>query len=276
MIVRRHDREPERHETPDVLARVAHDARSPLADIVLAAEHMLEGHPGPLTPTQQRLLEMIAHSANRGLTLVRELAESRRPAAEGERPLEICPEWYDLGRLVSLHGECVRPRAELQGIRPSVDAEPGTWTWCDPSRIEQVIDNLLTNALKFTPPGGHVTVGVHTGTDGCVLLSVSDDGIGIPQAEQHLPGRQGYRSNLALSKGIPGTGLGFAIAEALVRAHDGQISIDSDEGRGTTVYVSLPASQPRMRSRAATAPNTDAGGSTITHAHFGSSRSVAS
>jgi signal transduction histidine kinase len=107
-------------------------------------------------------------------------------------------------------------------------------------RLAQVLDNLVSNAIKFTNEGGSVTVSVDAGDDGARIV-VSDTGIGIPAEEQGQVFSRFFRSSTATRGAIPGTGLGLAISRALVEQHGGTIALTSREGEGTTVTVSLPA-----------------------------------
>jgi signal transduction histidine kinase len=105
--------------------------------------------------------------------------------------------------------------------------------------LAQVLDNLVSNALKFTPEGGMVEISTKLDGDH-VSLEVADTGIGIPIADQPRLFERFFRSPGAEDRAIPGTGLGLAIVKAIVEAHKGEIKIDSKEGRGTTFRVDLP------------------------------------
>jgi signal transduction histidine kinase len=109
----------------------------------------------------------------------------------------------------------------------------------DGRRIEQVLDNLLSNALKFTPPGGMVRVGARVdGTD--AVLSVRDSGLGIPADERDRIFERFSRAPSAVRDQVPGSGLGLAVCRMIVERHGGHIEVDSEEGAGTTVLVRLP------------------------------------
>jgi signal transduction histidine kinase len=109
----------------------------------------------------------------------------------------------------------------------------------DRGRLAQVLDNLVSNALKFTPEGGTVQVRTQA-YDAHVVLEVEDTGIGIPVGDQPRLFERFFRSAVAEDQAIPGTGLGLAIVKAIVEAHAGEISISSREGAGTTFRVELP------------------------------------
>jgi signal transduction histidine kinase len=109
----------------------------------------------------------------------------------------------------------------------------------DPYRLGQVVDNLLTNAIKFSPDGGSVDVRVDR-RDGCAMIEVSDSGMGIPPEDRERLFERLFRAKGAAALQIPGTGLGLTIVKAMVDAHGGRIEVESDEGIGTTFRISLP------------------------------------
>jgi two-component system phosphate regulon sensor histidine kinase PhoR len=109
----------------------------------------------------------------------------------------------------------------------------------DPYQLDRVVLNLLSNALKFSPGGGHVTVRVRE-LDDDLLLSVSDTGIGIPVSEQQELFNRFYRASNAVTQSIPGTGLGLTIVRTIVANHGGNVTLHSTPGEGTTVTIRLP------------------------------------
>jgi signal transduction histidine kinase len=109
----------------------------------------------------------------------------------------------------------------------------------DKERLSQLVGNLISNALKFTPAGGTVTARTFTDGDNAVI-EVSDTGIGIPEAEQSRLFQRFFRSSTATDQAIPGTGLGLAISRAIAEAHGGNISVRSQPGAGTSFRVELP------------------------------------
>jgi len=120
----------------------------------------------------------------------------------------------------------------------SVDEAPSVSG--DVRRLGQVVDNLLSNALKFTPPGGSVHVRASR-RDSTALLEVSDSGMGIPEEEQEALFGRFYRTERAQHDAIPGVGLGLSITKSIVEAHGGRITFTSAAGAGTTFVVELPA-----------------------------------
>ena len=110
--------------------------------------------------------------------------------------------------------------------------------------IQRMLTNLLDNAIKYTPAGGRVTVSVQGDSDGAVVLSVSDTGLGIPEEDLARIFERFYRGDQSRSE--PGTGLGLSLARAIARAHGGDITVESHPGEGSTFRVTLPAAPPRV------------------------------
>ena len=113
----------------------------------------------------------------------------------------------------------------------------------DRARLAQVLDNLVSNALKFTETGGRVDVTLSS-VEGHVLLEVKDTGLGISPEEQPLLFERFFRSSRATENAIPGTGLGLTITKAIVERHGGRITLESREDAGTTVHVEIPTEAP--------------------------------
>jgi len=111
----------------------------------------------------------------------------------------------------------------------------------DRDRVEQVLVNLLDNAIKYSPPGSAVTVRLESSADGWIQVRVQDQGIGIPAEELPRVGERFYRADRARSRAEGGSGLGLAIAQALVEAHGGRLDLESEEGQGTVATFTLPS-----------------------------------
>jgi signal transduction histidine kinase len=216
----------------EFIALVSHELRTPLTII-----GYLELLDDPDLNEEQRTFTVIMHrNATRLLRLVGDLLFL---AGLQAGQLKIEPGEADLAELAGHALETARPAAERKHIALAFSAGPVPAVPCDSGRIAQLLDNLLSNAVKFTPEGGHVTVSL--GTEGhCALLSVADDGMGIPADEQARVFERFFRTNLATSRAVQGTGLGLAICEAIVDSHSGTISVESQPSRGTTFRVRLP------------------------------------
>jgi signal transduction histidine kinase len=224
----------------EFIATASHELRTPLTSILGYLEALREGDAGDLAPEQERFLEVIARNGERLRHLVDDLLDVARADA-GRLALAMAE--VDLGRVVAEASEAARPVAAERGIALSVRAEPGARVIGDRTRLGQVVDNLVSNALKFTPPGGSVNVTV--APEGAeVVCEVADTGVGIPAAEQDRLFERFFRGSRASTDAVQGSGLGLAIAKMIVESHGGRIALTSEEGRGTRVRVTLPAAVP--------------------------------
>jgi signal transduction histidine kinase len=132
-----------------------------------------------------------------------------------------------------------RASAEAKDVAVDLDRAPVPQVWGDADQLAQLCDNLISNAVKFTPSGGRVEVRLSAG-GGVLRLEVEDSGIGIPEREQSRLFERFYRTTAAAEREIPGAGLGLWIAEAVARLHGGVIDVHSRLGHGTTFTVTLP------------------------------------
>ena len=220
----------------EFFALVSHELRTPLTSIIGYLELLLEGEAGDISDDQRRFLGVIERNARRLLRLVGDLLFAAQVEAG---TLSLAHEPVDLEAVVCEAVEAGRPRAEQAKVALSADTEPVPELQGDPERLGQVLDNLISNALKFTPAGGSVTVGLHR-RNGAAVVEVADTGIGIPAAEQVRLFERFYRTSSATERSIPGIGLGLSISRAIALGHGGAITVQSEEGRGTTFTVELP------------------------------------
>jgi signal transduction histidine kinase len=220
----------------EFLSLVSHELRTPLTSIRGYLDLVLDEEAGELNPEQRRFLQAVERNSGRLLRLVGDLLFVAQADA-GRLSLE-----QGKVDLFGLAAECVEgamPAAAEKSIDLVLAATPVPALVGDRGRLAQVFDNLVSNALKFTPEGGTVEVSTKLNGDH-VSIEVSDTGIGIPVADQPRLFERFFRSSVANDRAIPGTGLGLAIVKAIVEAHKGQIRIESNEGRGTTFHVDLP------------------------------------
>jgi signal transduction histidine kinase len=217
----------------------SHELRTPLTSVLGYLELLEEGELGPVAPEQSRILEVIHRNAQRLLHLAGDLLTAARADA-GRLDLSIAP--VDLGRLATECAESARPVAGERSIALEVEA-PSVVVRGDAVRLGEVVDNLVSNALKFTPPGGRVSI-IASEEEGHAVLEVADTGMGIPAAEIANLFKRFYRTEGAQSAAIPGTGLGLSISKMIVEAHGGGVSVASREGLGTRFRVTLPVDGP--------------------------------
>jgi two-component system, OmpR family, phosphate regulon sensor histidine kinase PhoR len=227
-------REVDRTKT-DFLSTVSHELRTPLTSIAGVAD-MLRDDNSPLTPEQREMLEVIDRSTMRLRNLIEDLLTlSRIETGEfGTRRQTM-----DIRAAVAAAVTAVEPSVRRGGLALHTDYPAALMIGADPNQIDRVMVNLLSNAVKFTPAGGQIWVRVATEGDRA-LISVSDNGIGIPEAEQPALFDRFYRASNATAHAIPGTGLGLTIVRTIVANHDGELTLYSKEGQGTTVVIRLP------------------------------------
>jgi signal transduction histidine kinase len=214
-----------------LVADVAHELRTPVAVMQAETEALSDGI---ATPSRQALLSLHEEAVRLG-RLVEDLQTLAAAQAAG---LELTRRPLDLGRVAadaaySLAGRFRNGQIDLrQELLPT--AAIG-----DPHRLHQVATNLMTNAAKFTPPGG--TVVVRTFTDGPdAVLEVTDSGPGVPEGEQHAIWQRFFRGSAGAARA--GSGIGLAIVKELVDAHGGTVSVDTPNGGGARFEVRVPAS----------------------------------
>ncbi len=221
----------------DFVANVSHELRTPLTAVMGALETLSD--PEQPAEAHVRFLDIAHRNAARLQAIVSDLLDLSSIEAEGDRmPLEP----VRIDAILRTAASALAGAVESKGVRLEVQPplDPPLLVNANAQRLEQVFTNLLENAIKYTPKGGRVSARVRkSGRDVCV--DVEDTGIGIPAA--HLPRvfERFYRVDRSRSREMGGTGLGLAIVKHVLRAHGGQVSVKSEEGRGTTFTVSLPA-----------------------------------
>jgi signal transduction histidine kinase len=176
----------------------------------------------------------------RGTTRLQRIVEDLLLVAQIEADrLELRRGPTDLRDIAAAAVDAARLAADQKGISLELEADEPLPLDADAGRLGQVLDNLVSNALKFTLPGGSVVVSVRQ-RDGRAKVEVADTGIGVPQDEVGQLFSRFYRASSATRRAIPGTGLGLVIARAIVEGHGGSVALESHEGVGTRVTVSLP------------------------------------
>jgi len=223
----------------NLMADIAHELRTPLSVIQGNLEAILDGVYEP-TP------ENIAVTHQESLLLARLVNDLRELALIEAGQLQLDLEPTDLEVVARLVEEAFRPRAREKEVRVILDFVPGLpKVSADAQRMRQVIANLVSNALRFTPPGGEIRL-VGRAEHGEVTMRVEDTGAGIPPDDlPHIFDRF-YRGDRSRSRHAGGSGLGLAIAKQLVEAHGGTIEVESEVERGTTFIISLPSVRPNL------------------------------
>jgi PAS domain S-box-containing protein len=216
------------------VSTVSHEIRTPMTNIVGYLELLLDESYGPMSSDQVGVLNRMAHNSDRLLSLIDDLlARSSVDTLVGG----MAHEQLDLRTVVRDAEEIFRPG--LFGRELSLDVQTPPHPVCtvgDPRLLERMVTNLVSNAIKFTPDGGRVTVSLGD-VAGSWRLSVSDTGIGIPDDEQEMLFQRFYRATTAQDAAIQGSGLGLNIAHTIAELHDATIEVESTVGKGSTFVV---------------------------------------
>ncbi len=215
------------------ISNVSHELKTPVTAIRIAAENLQEEH---LQDSARSSAQSIMRSVDRLTLLLGDLSELSRIESGA---LHLAPVSLDLGGFLDTVMRDLQPRALAHGVELilSVDAPDGALIHVDPLRLHQILENLVSNALKFSPAEGRVELFVQVTNQG-QSWEVRDQGPGIPEAEQARIFERFYRAQAAKAK--PGTGLGLAIVKHLCRLMGGEVSVDSRPGEGATFRVILP------------------------------------
>jgi len=215
----------------ELASTVAHEVRNPLNAIAMSAQRLqregLDGPPGEADRAESvELVGVITRESQRINRIVQQFLEFARPPT-------LAPHPTDLGPWLSSVADAVRPLAESRGLRLMADVGRAGRAHVDPDRLRQAVDNLLRNAIEATPAGGSVAVVAQSTAHGHAI-EVRDGGPGIDA--EHLP----RIFDLYFTTKADGTGVGLAVTQQIVAAHDGTIEVDTAPGRGTTMRIRLP------------------------------------
>jgi two-component system phosphate regulon sensor histidine kinase PhoR len=226
----------------EFVANVSHELKTPLTGIRLSAETLLAGAVDD-AEVRGRFLEQIVAQTERLHLLILDLLSLARIESGAEQfEFEVVP----LAGVVQACLERRRPQAEAKRqTLEATPADPDAAVWADEEAVEHILDNLVDNAVKYTPEGGHIRVGWGEAQGenegaGQVWLQVTDDGIGIPEADLPRVFERFYRVDRTRSRQLGGTGLGLAIVKHLTQAMKGVVHASSRVGGGATFVVRLP------------------------------------
>jgi signal transduction histidine kinase len=218
---------------------ISHELRTPLSSILGYLELMRDDEDNPLSDEHLQYLGVAERNAHRLLRLVGDLLFTAQ-VESGKFPLDarVVP----LESIVSAAIESARPVADAAGILLVEKLPDGpAVVHGDPVRLGQAVDNLISNAIKFTPRGGSVTLALEV-TDDKAVITVRDTGMGIAASELDKLFSRFFRATTATRNAVPGVGLGLTITKAIVTAHHGEMGVESEEGVGTCFSMSLPLS----------------------------------
>lgn len=229
----------------DFVSVVTHQLRTPLSAIRWTISMLLNGDFGRLTDEQRTFLMKAYESNNRMINIIRDMVlvdhiESGKLATSSYLTTSL-PDLLE-NLLVELQPLAKDKRVEIIFKRPDQPYPPAH---IDPANLRAVLQNLIENAVKYTPAGGSVTIACGVDSSGALSLSVVDTGIGIPKEEQQRIFTRFFRASNAQKKETDGSGLGLFIAKKILQKYQGDIRFESKEGSGTAFHVTLPtASEP--------------------------------
>lgn len=220
------------------VSMVSHELRTPLNSVHGFIDLLMQGHMGELTEEQHTYLGYAQEGVQQLITIAEDILLMTR-SDQGQ--FEIKPEEVNFRVLARQVVSSLKPQALKADVVINKDIpSPSPLLYVDPQRMKQVLNNLVTNAIKFTPPGGTVTIAARPYDERFVMISVSDTGYGIaPEDQPHIFERF-YQSNHRQQSKLGGYGLGLPIARLIVEQHGGEIGFETEVNRGTTFYFTAP------------------------------------
>jgi len=237
------DRRRQEKAQRDFVANVSHELRTPITAVRVTAEALLSGAKNS-PELLDRFLDSLVKESERLSLLIDDLLELAKIESGGrivKRSRKSVSEIID-------HGVAnVRRRAEANGLTLSVDSPRNLLAYADGGQIEQVLINLLDNAVKYTPAGGSIAVSAREDGD-FVTVSVADTGIGIPRDEIGRIFERFYRVDKARSRQLGGTGLGLSIVREIITAHGGEVNVQSQLDKGSVFAFTIPKWDPDKQS----------------------------
>ncbi|MGE0825439.1 MAG: ATP-binding protein [Candidatus Binatia bacterium] len=219
----------------EVVGIVSHELRTPLTSLRGFSELLLNKKFS--VEQQRKFLTIIQQESMRLANLINDFLDLRR--MESSYQVLHCAK-VNIGRLIRERVSMLPPSEEKYTVR-MILPEPGICVWADEERIHQVLANLLSNALKYMPGGGKIEIGARRESHD-VIVWVNDQGIGIPPDAIAKLFNKFFRVDQPLSKNIRGTGLGLALVKEIIMAHHGRVWVESELGKGSTFFFSLPGS----------------------------------
>jgi two-component system phosphate regulon sensor histidine kinase PhoR len=221
----------------DFMNMVAHELRSPLVSIRQLNSVLLEGLAGPLQEKQQDFIRRTVNKIDALLGLINDLLDVARLEA-GRLVRQQAA--VDVGKIIQEMVSLMEPRAKEQNIDLTYSFKELKPILADPKNLEEVLNNLLSNAINYSPGGGKVTVTAQ-GIGQFIEIKVSDTGVGIPEEEMPKIFEKFYRVKHPRTRHVTGTGLGLSLVKGIVEAYHGSVGVESVPGKGTTFTVLLPA-----------------------------------
>lgn len=240
----------------EFLANMSHELRSPLNSVLGFAEIMRDELFGPLGSQRYKgYAEDILQSANHLLAVINDILDISKIEA---RKLDLDESDVDIAAVIEVSARLMRPRIEQAGLRLEMNVGPELpYLYIDARKVKQILLNLISNAVKFTPAGGKVTVSARLAEEGDFCVVVADTGIGIAPEDIDKALSPFTQIDSSLNRKYEGTGLGLPLSKALAELHGGKLEIQSALNTGTAVMVTFPAARvipgrtPKSRSQVA-------------------------
>jgi signal transduction histidine kinase len=223
----------------EFVSLASHQLKTPLTAVGWLAEGLITGDKGALTPEQQTYVQSIHETNRQMIAIVNDLLNVSRIELN---VLDVRPEDLNIVEFAKSMVDGLRHSAREKNVTINEKYEEGLpQVMADKNLLRMIFQNLLTNAIKYTLPGGSVELEVSHGSDnGKTFIRVADSGIGIPKAAREHIFEKLYRADNAQKTVVDGTGLGLYIIKTIIERVHGGITFDSIEGKGTTFYVTLP------------------------------------
>jgi signal transduction histidine kinase len=223
-------------EKEEFSAMVTHELKTPLIPVSGYAELFLDGSLGNMTEIQKEKMQVIYENSIRLSTLIQDILDVRKIELD---KLHLILQNESIRRIVERSIDIFRPIANQRDI-VILNETQDVVVKCDSDRILQVINNVISNAIKFVPEQ-HGTISINSRIEGeLVVIGITDNGIGIPKAKQDDLFKKFYQVDKSMTRKSGGTGLGLAICKGIIESHGGKIWIESEENHGTSVYFTLP------------------------------------
>ena len=224
----------------EFVAMVSHELRTPLTSIKGYVDLLQSGEVGDLTNEQREFLEIVKTSTDRLVELINELLDISR--IEAGR-VELKRRALDLPRLIRQVTDTMRPQLNAKQQAVTLDLAPALpAVWGDPDRVIQILTNFVSNAHKYTPAGGSITLRARGG-GAHVRVDIRDTGIGLSKEDQAHLFSKFFRAQNRATQEVAGTGLGLAITRSLIELHGGKVWVESEPGKGSTFSFTLPTAQ---------------------------------
>ena len=231
----------------EFLTNMSHELRTPLNAIIGFSSMMRDQLAGPLGTQYLDYTKIIVESGTHLLAIINDILDVAR--AESGR-LKLSEEEVDIADIVSLSAGMIRTLAEKAEVECSFEvADDLPLIWGDPTKMRQILINLLTNAIKFTPAGGEVRLTAKQEQNGAINFLIKDTGIGIPADKMAIALAPFGQVDSSLARRYDGVGLGLPLTKRLLELHDGTLEIISEPGRGTEVTALLPPARSRQDQR---------------------------